>query len=318
MRDSRFSAADGRLPADLRPTLDAYAQRGDWVGAITLLLTEGERRSDAGERVACYLTTARLYERKFANNAEAESVLEYVLGLSPDEPEAIQKLGELYARARRREKLRWLAEDRPRLGAQAPVPKPSRAPATAVGGAGGIPDKIGAAILFVTLPASVVAANMRTVTLVERHDNAGGTLDWLTFVGLDLAFCTLFIAVAWLPARWAVRRVQQSALLAMLALLSATFLIAMVPTLGWNAIDTANVLLDPNDPSPVTVRVVAHERRSKSAGRFSVVRDLTGAESTPLVWSLGLEPIGSEHVLRRGQGCFKRPYYLRQLASEEP
>ena len=177
MRDSRFSAADGRLPADLRPTLDAYAQRGDWVGAITLLLTEGERRSDAGERVACYLTTARLYERKFANNAEAESVLEYVLGLSPDEPEAIQKLGELYARARRREKLRWLAEDRPRLGAQAPVPKPSRAPATAVGGAGGIPDKIGAAILFVTLPASVVAANMRTVTLVQRHDNAGGTLD---------------------------------------------------------------------------------------------------------------------------------------------
>jgi len=307
---------DERLPDDLRPTLATHAERGDWVGAIALLLTEGERRSDVRERVACYLTVAALYEQQFANGAEAQGVLEYVLGLSPDEPEAIRKLGELYARARRQEKLRWLAEDRPKLAAQAPVPKPLGSAARSVAGspnsAGGASGKIGAAILFVALPASVIATNLHVLTLVERHDNADGALGWLTFVSLDLAFCILFVAFAWPPARWAVHRVGQSALLAMLALLGATFLIAMVPTLGWNAIDAANVLLDPNAPSPVTVRVVDHARRSKSRSSISVVREHpAGAESTPLVWSLTLEPIGSEHVLRRGQGFFSRTYYLQ-------
>lgn len=174
-----------------------------------------------------------------------------------------------------------------------------------------VPGKIGAAILFVALPASVVAANMHVVALVERHDNADGLLAWLTFVGLDLACCMLFVACAWLPGRWAVRRVGQSALSGTLALLAATFLVAMVPTLGWNAIDATNILLDPNAPSAVTVRVVAHERRGKSVSRFPVVREQSASGTTQLTWSLGLEPIGSEHVLRRGQGFFRRTYYLR-------
>jgi len=312
MRDGRLLATDHRLPNDLRAALGAYAERGDWVGAITLLLTEGERRSDVRERVGCYLTAAELFEAKFANGAEAQSILEYVLGLSPDEPEAIRKLGELYTRARRHEKLRWLAEDRPKLAAQARVPRPFGSPVRALAGApsaGSALGKIGAALLFVALPASVIAANMHVLALVERHDNAGGAVGWLTFAVLDLAFCVLFVAFAWLPGRWAVRRVKQSPLLVMLALLGATFLVAMVPALGWNAIDAANVLLDPNDPSMVTVRVVAHERRRKSRRPFSVVRDSAGTE-LHLVWSLGPEPIGSEHVLRRGRGCFGRTYYL--------
>jgi len=313
MGESRLSATDARLPEDLRRALEAYAERSDWVGAVRLLLSEGERRSEVRERVACYLTAAAIFEEKFANNAEAQSVLEYVLGLSPDEPEAIQKLGNLYARARRQEKLRWLAEDRSKLAAQARVPKPLGSQVEApVAGTGGVPGKIGAAIVLVGLPASVVTANMHAVTLVERHDNAGGAMGWLTFVGLDLMFCTLFVAFAWLPGRWAVRRVGQSVLLGMLALLGATFLIGMVPTLGWNTIDAANVLLDPNPPSAVRVRVVAHERRSKSRSEFSVVQELSAdGGSTPVMWSLDLEPIGSEHVLRRGEGFFLRAYYLR-------
>ena len=177
--------------------------------------------------------------------------------------------------------------------------------------AGGVLGKIGAAILFVTVPASVVAANMHTLKLVERHDNAGGVLGWLTFACLDLVFCSVFVAFAWLPARWALRRVTQSALLVMLALLGTTWLIAMVPTLGWNAIDAANVLLDPNAPNAVKVRVVAHERRGKTKSRFPVVQEQSaGAGTTQLMWCLGLEPIGSEHVLRRGRGFFLRRYYL--------
>lgn len=307
MRDSRLAWTDDRLPADLRPALDACAERGDWVGAITLLLSEGEQRGDVRERVACYLTAATLFEQRFANGAEAQNILEYVLGLSPDEPAAIQKLGELYARARRHEKLRWLADDRSKLAAQARRPKPLGSQVRTV--PGGVPARIGAALLFVALPASVTGANMHALTLVERHDNAGGILGWLAFVGLDLVFCILFVVFAWLPGRWALRRAGQNTLLIMLALLGATFLIAMVPTLGWNAIDAANVLLEPNAPSAVRVRVVAHQRRSKSRSSFPVVRDSTGTES-PIVWSLGLEPIGSEHVLRRGRGFFSRAYYL--------
>jgi len=173
------------------------------------------------------------------------------------------------------------------------------------------PGRVGAAILFIAVPALVVAANMHVLTLVERHDNADGALGWLTFVGLDLAFCTLFVALVWLPGRWAVRRVGQSALLGMLALLGATFLIAMVPTLGWNGIDALNVLLDPNAPRAVRVRVVAHERRGKSVSRFPVVQEQSASGTMHLTWSLGLEPIGSEHELRRGQGFFRRAYYLR-------
>lgn len=300
------------MPADLQPAFDAEVQRGEWIGAISLLLTEAERRSAVRERVACYLKAAALFEQQFANNAEAQRILEVVLGLSPDEPAATLKLRELYTRARRRDKLQLLAEDPRKLAAHASIPKPTPQRRTGPEGDGGPPAKILAAGLFIALPASVVAANMRVIGIAEPHDNAGGVLGWLTFVILDLACCALFIACAWLPVRWALRRVGGSALLMMLALLGATFLVAMVPTLSWNAVDALNVQLAPSLPSDVRVRVVDHARWGKSRGRFPVVEEQPArGGSTLLLRSLELAPIGSEHVLRRGQGFFRRPYYSK-------
>lgn len=320
MRDHRLSAAGEGLPDDLRARFDACTERSDWIGAIALLLIEAERRTDVRERVACYLRAAALYERQFANSAEAQAILEYVLGLSPGEPAATLRLHELYTRARRREKLRWLAEAPHEIAAQARVPRPPASHAAGIAGAPtgtrpegtvGLPARIGAAGLFIALPASVVVASMHATTLAEPHDNAGGAFGWLTFASLDLAFCAAFVALVWLPARWALRRVGGRALLVMLALLAATFLIAMVPTLGWNAIDAMNVLLDPNAPSVVRVRVVDHARSGKGRARFSVVQEQSGhTGSTRLMRSLALEPIGSEHLLRRGAGFFRRTYYL--------
>lgn len=311
MRGHRLSATGEGLPGDLHPAVDAYEQRGEWASAITLLLMEGERRAELHERVACYLRAATIYERQFSNNAEAQQILEHVLRLAPDEPEAILRLRALYTRGRRRDELRWLAEDRQKLAGDAPLPGPLASSAVAVN-ASGLPARIGAGGFFMVLPASVAAANIHVSRLVEQHDNGGGALGWLIFASLDLVFCSVFIALAWLPARSALRRVDGSALLAMLALLAATFLIALVPTLGWSAIDATNVLLDPKAPSVVRVRVVEHVLRGKSKGRFSVVQEQSERSgSTLLLRSLGLEPVGSEHVLRRGGGFFRRKYYLR-------
>ncbi|HEU5073300.1 MAG TPA: hypothetical protein VFU02_03990 [Polyangiaceae bacterium] len=311
MRDHRLSATGAELPGDLSPAVDAYEQSGEWVSAITLLLTEGERRAEVHERVACYLRAAAIYERQFANAIEAQQILEHVLRLSPDEPAAILRLRDLYTRGRHREKLRWLAGDRQKLAAEAPVPR-MLASSPVAASAGGLPARIGAAGFFIVLPASVAAANISVNTLVEPHDNGDGVLGWLIFVSLDLVFCAAFIALAYLPARWALRRVGGRALLAMLALLAATFLIALVPTLGWNAIDAANVLLDPRTPSAVRVRVIEHVRRGRSKGRFSVVQELSERSGpTLLTRSLGFEPVGSEHVLLRGGGFFRRRYYQR-------
>lgn len=316
MRDGLSATGEG-LPDDLQPVFNAYAQRGEWAGAIRLLLVEGERRTEVRERVACHLRAAALYEQQFANRAEAQGILEYVLKLSPDEPVAILRLRELYTRARRREKLRWLAEDRQKLAASAPVPRPP-ASLGSTAAAGGLPARIAAGGLFVALPATVVAASMRTATLAEPHDNGGGVFGWLTFAVLDLAFCTVFVACVWLPARWALRRVGRSTLLMMLALLAATFLIAMVPTLGWNAIDAMNVLLDPSVPRAVKVRVVDHVRRGKGVSRFPVVQEQSPhTGSTQLLRTLALEPVGSEHLLRRGAGFFRRAYYLRPQQHSE-
>lgn len=316
----RLSTTNEGLPNDLRSVVDGYAARGEWASAVAVLLVEAERRTEVRERVVCYLQAAAIYEQQFGNSAEAQAVLEYVLALSPYEPAARHKLGELYARARYQDKLRWLAEEPQKIAAQARVPRPPAsfvaAGARAANGpsaeaAGAILARIGAGGLFIALPAAVTAANMGANAVVEPHDNGGGLFGWLTFTGLDLAFCAAFVACAWLPARWALRRVDGSALFTMLALLSATFLIAMVPTLGWSAIDATNVLLDSNPPSLVKVRVIDHERWGKGAGYFPVVREHPGGSgSTLLRRSLRLEPLGSEHALLRGGGFFRRPYYL--------
>ncbi|HEY6726395.1 MAG TPA: hypothetical protein VI197_20305 [Polyangiaceae bacterium] len=311
-----LSANDEALPDDLQAAFAGYEQRGEWLGAISLLLAAAEQRTDVQARVACYRKAAALFERQFGNMAEAQAILEYVLRLAPDEPATVRRLRELYTRARRRDKLRLLEEDPRRLAAHAPVPRPLPASGAGVSArASGLPARIAAAGLFVAPPAVVIAANVHMNAITEAHDNAGGVLGWLNFALLDLVFCALFVAGAWLPARWALARVGGSALFAMLALLSATFLLAMVPTLGWSTIDAANVLLDSKPPSVVTVRVVEHARWGKGRSRFPEIQEQRArAGTTVLLRSLGLEPVGSEHALRRGKGFFRRPYYLPALS----
>ena len=319
MRDAPADTGDG-LPDELRQRLEPYARRRDWQAVVSLLIDAAERRAAPGERIACYLRAAEIYETRFANNAEATRVLEFALRSAPDHPFVQQRLHELYTRARRRHRLRQLANDRGRLAADAPAPKPPR-PITPSGDVAdaapepaGVLARIGAGLFAIALPAAVTATNMHLMALVERHDNSGGFGGWVSFALMDVLLCAIFVALVWLPARWAVRRVGDNALLIMLTLLSATCLIAMVPTLGWNAIDAANVLWDRSEARTVVVEVVEHTRRGKS-GPFPVIREPASARAatTRLMWTLGLEPVGSVHELRRGDGRFGRAYYMRPV-----
>lgn len=308
-----LAAASEGLPLDLRPAFGAHVARSDWAGAIRLLLSEVERRTDVSERVACCLQAATLFEQLFGNSAEAQRILEYVLGLSPHDPVAVARLRELYTLARRQDKLRLLAENPRQLAANATLPKvPEARGADVAKDTGGPLAKFAAGGLFIGLPAAVTVTSVLVDASAGPHDNGGGYFWWFAFAILDVVFCAVFVAVVWLPARWALRRVGENPVLIMLVLLSGTFLIGMLPTLGWNVVDAANVLLDPSEPSPVRVRVVEHVTWGKARHRLPVVEERSGRSGpTRLHTTLPLEPVGSEHTLLRGEGLLGRPYYLR-------